>query len=889
MMRKRVTRSGGDGGWRGTARAAAALVLGALVLGACGGAEPAAMDDLELARRLRLAREAILRHLPESARAELDRCAEARPDDPEVLFQRARLAALPGVDDVGSARALLERVVALEPRHVAAHRAMAALDAGADAHRQAVEAAYGPLGTHELDLAAAYERGTVPPVAFPPPPSLAPGVADYRELVDGFQALRRAGYYDPVAAVRAVERVLAAYPDLAALRHQYAHALDTFEVRIPTRLAPAALDTVDADLPPITSRVTLDLARRHYAAAYDRVLPGTGVGYACLRSLAEVALKMGEWEEAYVLFELALGDRRADAGLRDRLRLRQVLARHKQGRDREALEHFHATLGAEPGHGLNALWTLHLVQAGLGLPLDERAPRFHLSSSIEVPEPGATPPFADVAAELGVDKLDGLGPSAWGDVDHDGDDDLFLCGCDSYGQLLLAGDGRFADATRAAGLGDVASGYSATLADADGDGWLDLYVGRDGWNGPAENSLYRNVEGRFEDVTERARVGDPGSSFVHLWSDVDRDGDVDLYVANGITGGGDVNRLYANDGKGAFSDATSRMGLLEPRGTRTIGVAAGDYDADGWPDLFCSGYQGPNRLYRNRGEEQGPRFAEVGEQAGVRDEAHVTNGYVAFFADLDADGDLDVLRTALAPYDEVLFRLSAMSDLEDLGTDRNTLRLYRNEGGGRFSDGTAAAGLDVPIGVMGAGCADLDNDGWLDLYLGTGDPDLGRLEPDRFLHNREGRFRDRTFALGFGNVGKGHGVTFADHDRDGDLDVYAQEGGFVHGDAWRNAFYANRGFADGNRWLAITLEGVESNREGIDAQVRVTAGGRTLLRERRNGEGFGCSNTPAVEVGLGAADEIERVEIRWPSGLVQMFDDVPVDARIHVREGERWR
>jgi hypothetical protein len=330
------------------------------------------------------------------------------------------------------------------------------------------------------------------------------------------------------------------------------------------------------------------------------------------------------------------------------------------------------------------------------------------------------------------------------------------------------------------------------------------------------------------------------------------------------------------------------MGLYERRGTRTIGVAAGDYDLDGWPDLFCSGYQTVNRLYHNRGAAAGARFEERAAEAGVRDAEHVTNGYVAFFADLDEDGDLDLLRTSLAPFHEVLADLSALSDAGEPGSSQNTLRLYRNDGAGRFSDRTAEAGMLVAIGVMGAGVADLDNDGWLDVYLGTGDPDLGRLEPDRFLYNAQGRFRDRTFALGFGNVGKGHGITFADPDRDGDLDVYAQEGGFVHGDAWRNAFYENRTFAAGRHWLAVTLEGRESNREGIDAQVRVTAGGRTRLRERRNGEGFGCSNTPALEFGLGDAPRIERVEIRWPGGAVQAFDDVPLDARIRVREGGSW-
>ncbi len=861
----------------------AALALGA---GACGGGEPA-LDDAEFARRLRLAADALLQQVPAAARAELERCAEARPDDPEVLFQQARLAMLPGEAGEVEARRLVGLVLSAEPDHVPARRALFLLEsgagdaAGAAEARRAVEAAYGVLGKLELDMALAYERRAAPPpLALPVVPEGAPGAADYALLFDGFLALQRTGAYDAVRAVRQLEDVLKRFPELAALRHQFAYALDSFEVRIPVES--------DPDQPPIRSQVTLDLARAHLERAYAGVLPSTGLATACLRALSEVTLKMGEWEESFRLKELALQDARIQPLERDVLRQRQVLARYKQGRYADALALFRSAFGETEDLPWPRRWLLHVVQQAAGVPAAERKPRFDFRPGLVLPKPGEALAFVDVAAKLGADRRNGLGPTAWGDVDHDGDDDLFIASCDSFGVLLKDDGQRFRDASREVGLGRVPSGFSSTLVDVDGDSWLDLYVGRDGWSGPAPNVLYKNRAGRFEDASASSGLADPGSSFVHTWCDADRDGAVDVFVANGITGGADINALYRNKGDGTFENKTQAAGLAEPRGTRTIGVAAGDYDDDGRTDLFCSGYQTTNRLYHNETTDKGLAFVECGEAAGVRDAQHVSNGYVTFFADLDGDLDLDILRTSLAPFDDVLAWLGDAAG----GPPKSavhTLRCYRNAGAGRFVDGTEELGLAIPIGVMGAGLADLDNDGWLDLYLGTGDPDLGRLEPNRFLENAAGRFRDRTFELGFGILGKGHGVTFLDRDRDGDLEVYAQEGGFVMGDTWTNAFYENLSYAKGNHWLHVTLEGVASNREGIDARVLVTAGGRTCLRERRNGEGFGCSNSPALEFGLGAAERVERLELRWPSGLVQSFDDVPLDARILVREGERWR
>ncbi|MEM7306310.1 MAG: FG-GAP-like repeat-containing protein [Planctomycetota bacterium] len=864
-------------------------LFAALALAACSGSDTPAMDGAEFQRRLRLGARQIRLHLPDAARAELDRCAEARPADPELLVQLARLELLPGEGGPAAARAPLATALLSDPGHAGAHRLLfdLALEQGdkdaREEHREAFVAAYGPAGELELELDEAYHRdGSSQGLVFRSVSPLVDGAAPYRELAGGFAALQRAGRYDPEAGVRAIEAVLAAHPELAAIRHQYVRMLDLGQVRIPT---PA-----DASLPPISSKVTLDLAQMHLEDAYDRISPSSRLANELLRGLARVALQMAEYDDAFVWLDLALADERLSPAMRTQLVARQGLVRMKQERYDEAFELLvEALAGGAPRRA--DLWLLHLVRRATGRT---DGPAFAFRPDLELAPPDADPDFIDIAAALGVDKLDGLGPSAWSDYDVDGDQDLFVCGCDSYGVLLRDDGERFHDASREAGLERVQSGYSATFADVDGDGRPDLYIGRDGWNGPAPNSLFLGTAAEdgaagFRDVTEASGTGDAGSSFVHVWSDVDRDGDVDLYVANGITGGGDTNTLYVNDGAGVFADGTGAARLREKRGTKTIGVAVGDYDGDGWPDLFCSGYQTTNRLYRNRGDGT---FEERAKAAGVLGADHVSTGYVSFFADVDNDLDVDIVRTSLAQWDDVLLGLSAdferTSPARRARMDRDTPRLYRNRGDGTFTDATAAAGLVHPIGIMGAGVADLDNDGWVDLYFGTGDPDIGRLEPDRYLRNQGGGvFRDLTFAAGLGNLGKGHGVTFVDRDGDGDLEIYAPEGGFVHGDPWRNAFYDNR-HADGNRWLHVELEGTRSNRDGIDAKVLVTTGDRTQLRERKSGEGFGSTGSSALEFGLGDPKRVDRVEVRWPSGEVQVFDDVPLDARIYVKEGEPW-
>ena len=845
-----------------------------------GGEAPG--EDAEYARRLRLAVDQLRRHLAQSAEAELAWCTEARPGDPEPWFHRARLELLPGRAEPAVARALarelLGEVLVRDAGHVGAHRILYELardqndDATAQTHGDAIRAAYGPLAEVELHQLGMYRRFGVSQGllmdAQDPTHQLFP---DYQRLMNAFGSFQRKGAYNPGFGAAELEILLNHYDELAGLRHQYARTLDYNQVRLAT--------PPDSHLPPISSEVSLDLARRHVVLAYDRVAPSTRLATDLLRHLGRLALQMAEYDDAVLWYDLALKDERLSTVNAGSIRIAQGVARYKQGRHREALE-----LYAQGPRTVINRWLQRLAQRSL--PADQRPPlvqEFRLREDFPQLEADEVPPFVDVAAALGVNKLDGLGPSAWADVDRDGDHDLFVCGADSYGMLLLDEGERFRDATREMGLERVQSGFSATLVDVHGDGLPDLYLGRDGWNGPAPNALYRNTGEGFEDVTAGSGAGDRGSSFVHLWSDVDRDGDLDLYVANGITGGPDTNALYTNRGEGTFADGTQAAGLTEPVPTRTIGVAVGDYDDDGWPDLFCSGYQTLNRLYHNEGKGV---FREVAREAGVDGRAHIGSGYVAFFADFDGDLDLDILRTSLAPWEDVLNDLKAPPSRPGPTVRRNVPRLYLNQGGGRFSDGTEAAGLVHPIGIMGAGVADLDNDGWLDLVFGTGDPDVARLEPDRYFHNLGGgRFTDRTFVSGLDNLGKGHGVTFIDRDGDGDLEIYMPEGGFVHGDPWPNAYYDNRLDA-GNAWLHVELEGQGTNRDAIGARVVVRAGDLALLRVMNNGEGFGSTNSKPLEFGLGKAEAVDALQVRWPDGEEQAFEDVPLNARILLRQGE---
>lgn len=490
--------------------------------------------------------------------------------------------------------------------------------------------------------------------------------------------------------------------------------------------------------------------------------------------------------------------------------------------------------------------------------------------------------FKDMAPELGVNRFDGNGTCSWADYDGDGDQDLFLAGSQTFMAVYRNDRGKFTDVTAEVGLDKVPSGYSLNLVDYDNDGLPDLYLCFNGWSGPMKNRLYRNVGGRFEDVTDQTGAGDAGNGFVSLWGDLDNDGRVDLVIANGVLKDGSVMQVYRNQPDGTFKNMTKAAGLEEPPTHGAIGIALGDYDRDGDIDILVNGLDpAPNRLYRNEGNW---RFVEVSSQVGLLQPVH--NGFICFFFDFNNDGWPDILTTSLASWEAVVEGLRAdYAPPNRRAMHPDASRLFRNNRDGTFTDVTFEAKLYYPMGVMGGGIADLDNDGYLDIYFGTGDPQLSRLEPNRvFRNNGDGTFSDITALAGFARPGnKGHGASFIDFDNDGDLDVYTQLGGHYPGDMARNAFYRN---LKGNRnnWLQVDLKATKSNRNAIGAQVTVKCGEWLAYREVKGSEGFGATNPYRVHFGLGKRERIDSVEVRWPSGKVTRQSNVQANRVLTISE-----
>ena len=433
--------------------------------------------------------------------------------------------------------------------------------------------------------------------------------------------------------------------------------------------------------------------------------------------------------------------------------------------------------------------------------------------------------FEDIAPKLGIHELNGNGTAAFADIDGDGDLDLMVAGSGVFLRVYRNDGAKFTDVTEAVGLANVPSGYSLNLLDYDNDGWPDLYLSLNGWSGPMPNRLYHNDHGRFTDVSQKSGAADPGSGFVSLWGDLDNDGWLDLVIANGVLQEGSVPQIYRNNHDGTFTNITKAAGLNEPPQYGAVGIALGDYDKDGRLDILINGRgAAPNRLYHNDG---GLHFTEVAAKAGVVQPPH--DGFVCFFLDYNNDAWPDILTTSLAPWEITVEGLkSGYAPANARSVHPDASRLFRNNGNGTFTDVTFESRLFYPMGTMGAGVADLDNDGRVDIYIGTGDPQISRIEPNRLFHNNgDGTFADVTNFVGLARPGnKGHGVAFADIDNDGALDMFAQLGGHYPGDHTYNAFYRNLKAAR-NHWLEMELTGVKSNRQAVGAQITVKAGGRS--------------------------------------------------------------
>ena len=575
---------------------------------------------------------------------------------------------------------------------------------------------------------------------------------------------------------------------------------------------------------------------------------------------------------------------------------------------RAAIAAYAELLEESPGD-LGYRWLLNLAYMTLGefpdkVPEKWRIPAESFASDDDVGR------FYDIAPRLGLDVFGLSGGSIMDDFTGDGHLDIVASGWGLDEQIRFFvnnTDGTFIERTTEAGLTGLTGGLNIFQADYDNDGRLDVLVLRGAWlmnDGLHPNSLLRNLgpgaggHVTFADVTEEAGLFSLHPTKVAAWADYDGDGWLDLFIGNESTVGViHPAELFHNDGPGedgkvTFTEVARESGLALVAYVK--GAAWGDVDNDGRPDLYVSNLSGggPNFLYHNRGLSEDGVWSFV-DIAGVAGAEGPRNGFPTWFFDYDNDGWLDILAFGYRANIEAM-----AAEYLGLPVDAEYPRLYRNRGASAdgsvmFADVTREAGLETVILPMGANFGDLDNDGWLDFYAGTGDTEYRTLMPNRMFRNDGGqRFLDVTTSGGFGHLQKGHGISFGDLDNDGDQDIYAVMGGAHDGDGFQNALFENPGH--GNAWVALDLEGVAANRAAIGARLAVTVktqageetlGERTIYATVGSGGSFGASSL-RQEIGLGDATGIVAVEIRWPgSPDVQKVEGLELRRFYKIRQG----
>ncbi len=547
---------------------------------------------------------------------------------------------------------------------------------------------------------------------------------------------------------------------------------------------------------------------------------------------------------------------------------------------------------------LAARWLLNIAYMTLGEYPDGVPEPFRVPAS-RFEDSASFPHFENIGVTMGLDTFNLDGSVVVDDFDNDGDLDILTSTWDPRGQTRFFrndGDGRFSDQTETAGLTGFFGGLHLVQADYNNDGYLDALILRGAWLGAygrIPNSLLRNNrDGTFTDVTMESGLG--ATAFptqTGAWADYDNDGDLDLYLGNESERAfAAPTQLFRNNGNGTFTDVAEDARVRETIFAK--GASWGDIDNDRFPDLFVSFAGGPNRMFRNNADGT---FTDVAPERGM---TSPTGSFATWFWDYNNDGNLDLwVGSSTGPVGVLLLFSNGIGNpANDPETQRlqdqfvaESMKLYEGTGLGMFREVSFARGLHYPSQPMGCNFGDLDNDGFLDFYLGTGNVDYAELRPNLMFHNEGGRkFTNVTMAGGFGHLQKGHGVSFADLDSDGDQDVYIQMGGAQWADEFYDAIFENPGFK--NNALTVILEGRESNRSAIGARIKAdfTDGGsrREVYRHVSSGSSFG-NNPLRQAIGIGKATTVSTLEVFWPTtGKTQTFSNIPAGQTIRIVEGE---
>lgn len=471
-----------------------------------------------------------------------------------------------------------------------------------------------------------------------------------------------------------------------------------------------------------------------------------------------------------------------------------------------------------------------------------------------------------------------------------------LCLTISYGGIAQT---SFQDVSLQAGLTQVGLNYGVAAADFNNDGFEDIFATRSLTGG----MLYQNMgDGTFTNITSQAGISTSPSAQFAVWGDVNNDGWLDLFIGARDEG----NALYINNQNGSFTDMATAAGVSV--GGKVKAVLFADVNKDGWLDIYIARLGLENILYRSNGNPNGTgvTFSNVIYQSGAIDPG-ISMG--AVFFDYDNDGDPDLYLT----HDNNMPNI-----------------LYRNNGNGTFNDVSIISGTNIASFGMGVDVGDINNDGWMDIYITNLGPNT------LLLNNGNGSFSNITQLAGVGDLGMGWGCSFLDYNNDGWQDIYvandsyfspfpnllyhnngnntfsvvsansplhSMEGGYgfscfdFNNDGNLDIYLANYGGTIGNqlfqndesnayKWLKIKTIGVESNKAGIGAKVKLEVGNRTLVDEVSGGSGWASQNSLIQHFGLSTADIVDLVTVRWPSGIIDSFENVASNQLLEVEEGE---
>lgn len=560
---------------------------------------------------------------------------------------------------------------------------------------------------------------------------------------------------------------------------------------------------------------------------------------------------------------------------------------------RKAIETFEMVLRDTPDD-LDARWLLNIAYMTIG-EYPAKVPSIWLIPGLDTPGEYQVNALVDLAVDLGIIVTDRGGGAIVEDFNNDGYLDIVSSAWsldEPMHYFQNNADGTFTDKSQASGLTAIFGGLNISHADYNNDGFADILVLRGGWQGLAgfgeqPNSLLRNNgDGTFTDVTIEAGFLSFHPTQTATWNDFNNDGWIDLFIGNETTDLQNTQpcELFINNGDGTFYDQFKQTNFNIAGFVK--GVASGDFDNDGWPDVFISTMDGPKVLLRNMGiPGKTVAFENATQTAGFANE--ISRTFPTWFFDFDNDGWLDICVWNYE-FDRMLSHYAAKDALKPSSDRTGKGYLYRNNRNGTFTNITDKVDLNQTAFAMGANFGDIDNDGFLDMYLGTGNPNFQSLLPNVFFKNIGGKkFANLTTSARVGSLQKGHGICFADLDNDGDQDIFADMGGAFPGDAYPSALYVNPE-TSANNWICLKLEGSVSNRAAIGAKitVRFREKGvvRQVYREVNSGGSFGCSPF-RQEIGLGKASVIDEMIINWPaSKTTQVFKNVKANQFLKIKE-----